>query len=966
LPESQRHRWPRRERLRLSQVVVIFEDGTDIYFARQLVNERIGRVEIPPGIERPQMGPVATGLGEVLHYILRPRGMNLTDLRTYHDWVIRPAMRPVPGTAEINSWGGLEKQYQVRLDPVNLIKYDLSFDQVVKAIKANNLNVGGGNITRNDAALLVHGMGRATNIPQIENIVLAAKNGVPIHLRDVAEVKIGHEIRRGAVTADGQGEAVLGLGFMLMGESSYDVTRRLRDRLDEVKADLPPGAELDAVYDRTELVDLVINTVRNNLFEGGLLVVAILFIFLGNLRAGLIVAAAIPLSMLFAFNLMLQFGIAGTLLSLGAIDFGIVVDSSVVIMESVMRHLSHQPNVSGRQRKTIVREGVMEVLSPAVFGQLIIMIVYLPILTLEGVEGKMFRPMALTVMFVLVGSFLVSLTLTPVLASWLLPRVVEEKEVLLVRLAKAVYVRVLAACLKFRVLIIGGAAAALALAGIVALQLGSEFVPRLNEGAIVIGLLRMPGTSLDESMRLNTEMERLLLKSFPDEVQNVWSRAGAPEVATDAGSLEETDMFVTLKPRNQWTKASHQEDLVKKMENLLDDIPGQLVYYTQPIEQRINEMISGARADIAIKLFGDDIGILTSKGREIEALLNKLDGTADLTTKHMTGLPILRVKIKQEEIARHGVSVETVLDLVASLGSKMLGNIMEGQLRFPLVIRLPEHLRQSPETVAAIPIATLKGERIPLSRLADVQVIEGPKVIFREWGKRHLTLQCNVRERDIGSYVAEAQKEIDKYVSLPPGYRIDWGGQFENMLRAQARLAIAVPLALALILAMLYFSYRNMLDVIFVFVSVPCGWVGGFLSLWGRDMPISVSAMVGFITLSGVSVLNSMVFVAMLHSAWKKGLTGNEAVAGGAVNALRTALMTGLVAAVGFIPMATSSGMGAEVQRPLATVVIGGIITSSIFTSMVLPVLYSYRKPPKRRLKDSKDDKASKAPALPH
>ena len=580
----------------LSQVVVTFEDDTNIYFARQLINERLTTVEMPPGIDRPEMGPVATGLGEVLHYVVQTEGQDgkdLTDLRTLQDWKIKPAMRPVPGTAEINSWGGLKKQYQVRIDPARLFKHDLTFEQVTRAVQANNLNVGGGNLVRSGEMLLIQGMGRTTTIGQIEDIVVTAQEGVPIRIRDVAQVTVGHEIRRGAVTADGKGEVVLGLGFMLMGENSYAVTHRLRHKLDEVKKGLEDGAEVVTVYDRTELVDQVIDTVRNNLFDGGLLVVVILFVFLGNLRAGLLVAVAIPLSMLFAFSCMLQFGIAGTLLSLGAIDFGIVVDSSVVVAENAIRRLAHGSR--GKSRLEVVRDAAIEMRTPTVFGQIIIMIVYLPILTLEGVEGKMFRPMALTVIFVLLGSLILSLTLMPVLAYLLLPRQPEEKEVLLVRLAQRLYLPVLRWVIQARWAVLALAVGVLVLAGLIASNFGSEFVPRLSEGAIDIGLVRMPGTSLEESIRLNTRLEQMLLQKFPAEVSHVWSRVGAPEVATDAGSIEETDLFVTLKPREQWRcGARTQTELVERMQREIEDIPGQLFYFSQPIEQRINEMISGA------------------------------------------------------------------------------------------------------------------------------------------------------------------------------------------------------------------------------------------------------------------------------------------------------------------------------------------------------------------------------------
>ncbi|MGH7223064.1 MAG: efflux RND transporter permease subunit, partial [Gemmataceae bacterium] len=821
---------------------------------------------------------------------------------------------------------------------------------VIGALRTNNLNVGGGNLVQTGEMLLIHGVGRTNTVEAIENIMITAKEGTPIHIGDVAHVAaVGQTLRRGAVTADGDGEVVLGLGFMLMGENSYKVTHRLRDKLEEVKKSAPAGARVETVYDRTELVDQVIETVRDNLLEGGLLVVTLLFILLGNLRAGLIVATAIPLSMLFAFNGMLCFGIAGTLLSLGAIDFGIVVDSSVVVVENVIRHLAHG-EAEHKSREEVVRDAAIEVRKPTVFGQLIIMIVYIPILTLEGVEGKMFRPMALTVIFVLVGSLILSLTLMPVLAYLFLPKRMEEKDVLPIRLAQWLYVPFLRLAMRLRWATVGLAACLLLLAGLIALSLGSEFVPRLSEGAVNIALMRMPGTSLEESTQLNTEMERLLLKNFPDEIEHIWSRVGGPEVATDAGSIEESDMFITLKPRDKWKRAKTQDELVAQMEKTVDDIPGQIVAFTQPIEMRINEMISGARADIALKLYCENIDKpveqvideLVETGRALEKVLRDIDGCADLGHKQIDGLPILRVHIKQDQIARYNIPAEAVLDLIESLGGKVVGNVIEGQLPFPLLVRLPERIRQSPESIAAIPVATSSGERIPLSRLADVQMVSGPKIIFREWGKRLLTVQCNVRGRDMGSFVAEARDKIAEKVELPDGYRIDWGGQFENMERAQKRLMIVVPAALAMIVVLLYLTYRNVVDTLFVFASVPFACVGGVLTLWARAMPISVSAAVGFITLSGVSVLNGMILVSFLRNLLSTGVPAWMAVEKSCRTCLRTVLMTALVASVGFIPMATSTGMGAEVQRPLATVVIGGVMTSTVFTLFVLPVLYLF------------------------
>ena len=960
----------------LSQVVVIFEDGVDIYFARQLLNERLGTVQLPAGIQRPQMGPVSTGLGEVFHYVLTYEGVDfstvsdaeriqrLTELRTLHDWVVKPQLRSVPGVAEVNSWGGYEKQYQVRIDTDQLIKYELTFDQVTQALQQNNQNVGGGTITDSSQLLLVHGVGRTVNIEQIEDIVITSGDGVPIRIDDVAEVQIGHEIRRGTVTANGRGEAVLGLGFMLMGENSHVVTWALKNKLEEIRETLPPGISIQTVYDRTELVDHVIDTVQKNLFEGGLLVVAVLFLFLGNLRAGLIVAIAIPLSMLFAFSGMLRFGIAASLLSLGAIDFGLVVESSVVMIENCVRHLAHRSD--GRSRLEIIRDAAVEVRRPTMFGELIIMIVYLPILTLEGVEGKLFRPMAMTVIMALAGSMLLSLTLMPVLASLFLPKQLDEREPLLIRLLKWMYAPVLRFTMHHKVSVMGFAAVVLVVAfGMIAPNLGTEFVPRLSEGAVVINVVRLAGTDLEETIRYNTRMEKVLLEEFPNEILHVWSRVGMAEVATDPMGTELTDLFVTLRPRDQWKRATTQEELTIQIQHELRDLPGPRLALTQPIEMRMNEMISGVRSDVAAILYGDDLDLMVSKAAEIEQVLKSIDGAADVKVEQVTGQPVLQIAIKQDEIARYGIPAKTVLDLVESLGSKHVGEVYEGQLRFPLIIRLPEQARANPETIRSILVATASGERIPLSRLATVELVEGPNTINREWYQRRITIEANVRGRDMGSFVAESQQKVERQVNLPPGrYRVEWGGQFENLQRAQARLMIVVPVAMLMIFSLLYMTYRNMIDSIRVFTGVPFAWIGGIVALWIRDMPFSISAAVGFIALSGVAVLDDMLLVSTIRRLRRDGRTLDEAVEEAAMTRLRPILMTTLVAALGFVPMAFSTGMGAEVQRPLATVVIGGVCSATIMSLLVLRVLYMiFNRPSEDR--PASDDHCREEPNKP-
>jgi cobalt-zinc-cadmium resistance protein CzcA len=940
----------------LSQVVVTFEDGTDIYFARQLVNERLGTVELPPGIERPKLGPVSTGLGEVFHYLVTLKGWDfsqaseaervekLTYLRTIQDWVIKPKLRTVKGVAEVNSWGGYEKQYQVRIDPEQLIKHGLTFTDVVDALEKNNRNVGGGGIRQNNQFLLLHGLGRTVNDEQIRNVVVTAKDGVPIRVRDVAEVQVGHEIRRGAVTAHGRGEAVLGLCFMLMGENSKVVSSDLRKKLEEIKQTLPSDVEVEVVYDRTELVDFVIDTVRKNLFEGGLLVVAILFAFLGNLRAAAIVALAIPFSMLFAFSGMLQFGIAASLLSLGAIDFGMVVDSSVVMVENCVRHIAHG-DLGRRSKVEVIRDAAVEVRKPTLFGELIIMIVYLPILTLEGIEGKLFRPMALTVIFALLGSMILSMTLMPVLASFFLPRKIDERVPLLMRLAHAIHNPILKVCMDHRFAVVTIAICVLVFAfGMIAPNLGSEFVPRLSEGSIGINIVRLAGTDLEESIQVNTRMEQILLRKFPDEVRYVWSRVGTAEVATDPMGIELTDMYVIFHPRDRWKQATTQDELRELIKKELRNIPGQKLSFSQPIEMRINEMISGVRSDLGIKLFGDDFDTLIKKAAEIEAVLKTIDGNADVSVEQITGQPVLQIQVRQDELARYGIPAQAVLDLIRAAGNLPVGEVVEGQLRFPLVVRLPNRLLANPEAIGTILVSTPIGERLPLARLADIRTVEGPSTITREWGQRRITITSNIVGRDMGTFVAEAQQKVNEKVQMPKEgrYHLEWGGQFENYERARTRLMVVVPVAVVLIFTLLYFTYRNVVDALRVFTGVPFGWVGGIIALWLRDMPFSISAAIGFIALSGVAVLDDMILVSYVRQLRRRGLNVHEAVRQAAVTRLRPVLMTTLVASLGFLPMALSTGQGAEVQRPLATVVIGGVIGAMVMSLLVLRVLYLF------------------------
>jgi len=924
----------------LSQVTVIFEDGLDIYFARQLIMERLGTVDLPEGLPAPEMGPVATGLGEVYHYVLTSQTRSLSELRTIQDWIIKPQLRSVSGVAEVNSWGGRERQYQVVVDPQRLLKYDLTLFDIFEALRRNNLNVGGGTITRAGESLLVQGVGLLETLGQVGNVVIKSEDGVPVYIHQVGDVLDGHEIRRGAVTYAGRGEAVLGLGFMLMGENPRDVTLRMKERMESIKPSLPEDVEVTTVYDRTELVDHVLHTVETNLFEGALLVIVILFAFLGNLRAGLIVASAIPLSMLFAANCMLQAGIAGSLMSLGAIDFGLVVDSSVIQIENGMRHLSQDQ--AGRSRIDVVRDAAIEVRRPTMFGELIIMIVYLPILTLEGIEGKLFRPMALTVVFALLGSLILSLTLMPVLASLLLPATPREKEPFFVRIAKRLYEPVLDFVLRQRALVLTSVALLLVSGVIMATRLGTVFIPRLSEEAIVINTVRLAGVAVDESVRYGTQIEKLLLNRFPDEIKHIWSRTGTAEVATDPMGLELTDVFITLTPRSAWRRAETQAELVAIMEAELAGMPAMRTIFTQPIEMRVNEMVAGVRSDLGVKIFGDDFETLKSLGDRVANLLKTVPGASDVTVEQVTGQPLLEVRVRQDQLARYGIPAADVLDFVAAIGNVSVGEIRQGQIRFPLTVRLPDEYRTDPEAVGKLLIPTASGQRLPLYRLADLKIFDGPSTINREWSKRRLIVQCNARGRDIGSLVAEAEERIASEVDFPPGYFIRYGGQFEHLQRASRRLMIVVPLALLLIFLLLYLTYGRVADVVRIFMTLPLAAVGGIAALHFRDLPFSVSAGVGFVAMSGVSVLGDMVFVSFLRDLLDQGKTLGDAIREAGMTRLRPVLMTGLVASLGFVPMALNTGVGAEVQRPLATVVIGCVVTSTILTLMVLPVFYSF------------------------
>lgn len=934
-----------------SQVVATFSDHTRIIDARQYVSERLGTVTLPEGVGRPELGPIATGLGEVFHYTIRSTDSDRTieELRTIHDWVIKPELRKVPGVAEVNSWGGKERQYHVVVDPQALIKYGFTMERVIEALRRNNANVGGGQLVTAGESRIVRGISRVSSMEEIGNIVVASDDGTPVLVRDLARVEIGHEIRRGAVSAGGQGEAVLGLAFMLMGENSQEVTADLRERLDALTPSLPDDLVVEVVYDRTTLVDKVIETVKHNLVIGAALVVVVLLLLLGNIRAGLLVAVSIPISALFAVQGMYEFGIAASLLSLGAIDFGILVDGSVVMTEANLRGLKERQRELGRkltpeERLRSIAESSAHVVRPIVFGMGIIILVFVPVLTLEGTEGKLFRPMAWTFIFALIGALLIAVFLSPVLSYYFLPRRVKPKEGPVSRAVTGGYGWIVTKALQLRWAVLLLAVALLVVAGYRGSQMGGEFVPRLSEGAVTINTIRLAGVSIDESVRYNSRIEQVLLAEFPDEIEHVWSRIGTAEVATDPMGIELTDIFLTLKPRDQWTKAQDQTGLVGGMEKIVSQFPGVNMVFTQPIEMRLNEMESGIRSDIGIKLFGDDFDELIRLSDEIQRVLLDVPGNSDISVDQITGQPELEITVDQSRVARYGVAAREVLDFVEAIGGIRVGEVFEGQRVFPLVVRLPETYREDASAVEAVRIPTEGGVTVPLSSMASIENVEGSSTITREWGRRLIRVQCNVVGRDPASFVAAAKAAIADRVDLPEGYVIEWGGQFENLERAKLRLAIVVPAVLLIIFFLLYFSMKNLRDVLVIYTGIPFAAVGAIFALWLRDIPFSVSAAVGFIALSGIAVLNGQILIEAIRDFRRRGLDGQSSIIEAAKTRLRPVLATAITDAAGFIPMAISTGVGSEVQRPLATVVIGGIVTSTLLTLLVLPTMsYLFR-----------------------
>ncbi len=946
----------------LSQVTVIFHEGTDIHFARQLVNQRIqeARERLPAGVS-PAMGPISTGLGEIYLWTVeaeegarKPDGSPYTptDLRELQDWVVKPQLRNVPGVTEVNSIGGFDKEYLVAPSLEKLASYGLTLADVVSALYRNNDNVGAGYIERSGEQYLVRAPGQVRSEADIGDVIVGSAQGQPIRVRDIAEVGIGRELRSGAATENGK-EVVLGTVFMLMGENSRAVAQAVGEHVDAINRTLPKGVRIVPVYDRTRLVDKAIATVKKNLLEGAVLVIAVLFLFLGNIRAAIITALVIPLSMLFTFTGMVSYRISANLMSLGALDFGIIVDGAVVIVENCVRRLAHAQAHRGRpltrsERFEEVFAAAREARRPLLFGQLIIMIVYLPIFALTGVEGKMFHPMAFTVVLALLGAMLLSVTFVPAAVALFIGERVAEKENRLMAWAKRRYAVWLERSLANAPVVLTFAGVAVVLSLAMASRLGSEFIPNLNEGDIAIQALRIPGTSLSQSIEMQKQLETTLMAKFP-EIERVFARTGTAEVASDPMPPNISDGYIMLKPRSEWPQpARTREALLEAMQDEVARLPGNRYEFSQPIQLRFNELISGVRSDVAVKVFGDDQAVLDRTAERIAAVLRDVPGASEVKVEQTTGLPMLTVGIDRHKAARYGLNLADIQDAVAiAIGGKEAGIFYQGDRRFDIIVRLPDTVRHDIEALRRLPIALPKGggadarvSYIPLAEVATIEIAPGPNQISRENGKRRVVVSANVRGRDIGSFVPEAQAAIDKAVSVPAGYWLGWGGTYEQLRSATARLQIVVPVALLLVFVLLFAMFNNIKDGMLVFTGIPFALTGGILALWLRGLPLSITAAVGFIALSGVAVLNGLVMLSFIRTLRDEGKPLDEAIRLGALTRLRPVLMTALVASLGFVPMAIATGTGAEVQRPLATVVIGGILSSTALTLLVLPVLY--------------------------
>ena len=938
----------------LSQVTVVFEDGTDIYFARQLVNERLQAVRsnLPETVE-PELGPIATGLGEIFMYTVeaeqgavKPDGSRYTaqDLRTLHDWVVRPQLRTVPGVTEVNSIGGYRKEYVVAPLPERLAGFGLTVEDVIEALENNNANVGAGYVERSGSQYLIRVPGQAKDERDLSGIIVDYRDGVPIRIADVADVEIGSEIRNGAATKDGR-EVVLGTIYMLVGENARDVSVAVAERLEEVNRSLPGGVVANTVYDRSELVEATVSTVEKNLAEGALLVIVVLFVLLGNFRAALITAAVIPLSFLLMITGMVENNVSGNLMSLGALDFGLIVDGAVIIVENCLRRFGEAQHSLGRllnreERFKLAARASAEVIKPSLFGILIITIVYVPIFALEGVEGKTFHPMAITVVMALTAAMVLSLTFVPAAVATFVTGKVEEKETRVMRAAKSGYQPMLDFALRSRKAVLAGAVALVVLSGWGASRMGSEFIPNLDEGDIALHALRIPGTSLSQAVAMQTALEDKI-RTFP-EVDQVFAKIGTADVATDPVPPSVADTFVIMKPREGWPDPRKpKEQLVAEMNEAVQQVPGSRYEFLQPIQMRFNELIAGVRSDVAIKIFGDDLDQLASVAAEVEGVVSSIEGSQDAQTEQVTGLPFIQVIPDRIRLTQLGLNVDDVQTVVSTaIGGTEAGQIFEGDRRFDIVVRLPEEMREDRQVLERLPIALPGGGSVPLSEVATIENVQGPNQISREDGKRRAVVTSNVRGRDLGSFISEAQERIATEVELPEGYWVDYGGTFEQLESASARLQIVVPLALLLIFGLLVALFRSVKDALVVFSGVPLALTGGVAALMLRGIPFSISAGVGFIALSGIAVLNGVVMLTFIRQLMDEGKPIEDAIKEGAMARLRPVLMTALVASLGFVPMALNVGLGSEVQRPLATVVIGGIVSATALTLLVLPALY--------------------------
>ena len=940
----------------LSHVTVVFNEGTDVFRSRQLIAERLidAADRIPKGYGTPKMNPLTTALGEILQFEVKGEGYSPMELRTILEWQIAPRLRQVSGVTEINSHGGYYQSFEVRPDPDRLASFGVSLEDLFRAISSNNGTAGGGYVVHHGEQRFIRGQALLANETDIENVVIrGSRDGGPVLVRDVAEVVIAPLTRQGAVTRDGRGEAVMGMVMMLWGENSRTVVHAAKERLDEINKTLPTGVVAEVTYDRAELINRTLGTVQTNLLEGGTLVIMVLLVMLGSLRAGIVVALAIPLSMLFAANLMAMTGITASLMSLGAIDFGLIVDSSVIMIENCIRRISH--NREGRSHLAVVRDAAIEVRKPTMFGELIIAIVYLPLLTLQGTEGKLFRPMALTVLFALAGSLVLSLTLMPVLASLALPRKMEEKEIFVIRMFHRIYHPLVHQTIAHPVLTVGYAILIFAASIPVAMNLGGEFMPKLEEGDLLIEINRLPSATLEDSVPMGKQVETLLCQ-FP-EVRTVFCKTGRPEIANDVMGVQQTDVWVLLKPDHEWPKHKSRAEIIDEMREILNQrIPGALFAFTQPIEMRVDELVAGVKANVAVLLYAPhasasessdvshlkELETLARLGKRVEKVLTGIQGAVDVKAEHQANLPTVRIQVKPEALARYGIDADQVMQTVAAMGGHKVGEVFRGRMRFPIMVRIPAEWRSDLYRLEQMPIFGTNGRQIPLGELADLITEESPPGIDHERTQRRTFVQCNVRGRDVESFVHDAQRAIARDVKLPTGYEVQWGGDFKNLQSAKQRLMLVTPVVLLLIFLLLHTSFHSGRLASLIFLAVPIAASGGVFALALRGMPFSISAGVGFVALFGVAVLNGLVWVSAAEHLRQAGHSSKDAAEETAMNRLRPVLMTALVASLGFLPMALSHTAGAEIQRPLATVVIGGLITSTLLTAFVVPAIYPW------------------------